>query len=110
MARIKKKRIPQFEGRAGALPPLDGIRQTSADPDARNFTSHQSASGEYRTEALGQAITIHEDDQATNRTIQPKSKVISPMRKGSNPSANEIASKLSLKEAHRGSRKSQISE
>ena len=42
--------------------------------------------------------------------MQPKGKVLSPLRKGSNPSANEIASKLSLKEAHRGSRKSQISE
>lgn len=42
--------------------------------------------------------------------MQPKGKVLSPLRKGSNPSANEIASRLSIKEVQRASRKSQISE
>lgn len=55
LARIKKRNVPNYAGRQGALPPLDDVRRQGSAPtstDARQ--PHPSDPSDYHTVAYGQ--------------------------------------------------------
>jgi len=67
LARMKKKRMPAYAGRPGALPPLEGEmpRQGSAPTNDYHNVGKQSVNSDYHT-------VVHlANKQETSRTNQP---------------------------------------